>query len=78
MRRETKFSTLIVELLKKKRHLWCQFWKREDREWGDIRERIEKYARLENGERIEKIEREKSYTHNSNYNEIENGIPHYL
>ena len=33
---------------------------------------------LENGERIEKIEREKSYTHNSNYNEIENAIPHYL
>lgn len=33
---------------------------------------------FENGERIEKIEREKSYTHNSNYNVIENAIPHYL
>ena len=45
---------------------------------GDIREGVEKYACLENAERIVKIEREKSYIHNSNYNEIENAIPHYL
>lgn len=45
---------------------------------GRKREEREMCHYLENGERIEKIEREKSYTHNSNNNEIENAIPHYL
>ena len=41
---------------------------------GHKRKEIEMCHSLENGERIEKIKREKSYTHNSNYNVIENEI----
>ena len=78
MRRETKFGTLIVELLKKMAYLVLILKGRGKRMRGHKREEREMCHCLENGERIEKIEREKSYTHNSNYNEIENAIPHYL
>ena len=55
MRRETKFGTLIVELLKKMAYLVLILKGRGKRMRGHKREEREMCHCLENGERIEKF-----------------------